>query len=124
MTLQGLKSKYPNRRLVAVFEPRSATSRKSVFQEDYFHAFYKTCDQVVVAQPYLPPSSQTTSEQFSSQKLVNDLNAEGTAALLSNSYENIVKDIMGVTKANDLIVLMSNGGFGGIYPQMIEALKG
>jgi UDP-N-acetylmuramate: L-alanyl-gamma-D-glutamyl-meso-diaminopimelate ligase len=124
MTLQGLKSKYPNRRLVAVFEPRSATSRKSVFQEDYFHAFYKNCDQVVVAQPYLPPSSQTTSEQFSSQKLVNDLNAEGTAALLSNSYENIVKDIMGVTKANDLIVLMSNGGFGGIYPQMIEALKG
>ncbi len=138
LTLQGLKKKYPDRRLIAVFEPRSATSRKSVFQEDYFHAFHKNCEQVVVAQPFSSKPSSSTSvpagvksaseldsdpTQFSSHKLVQDLSSEGTPALLSESYDTIVSDLIGVTKSNDLIVLMSNGGFGGIYPQVIEALK-
>lgn len=134
MTLQGLKKKYPDRRLVAVFEPRSATSRKSVFQKDYFHAFDKNCEQVVVATPYLPvpkksavsETNQTDSDdptQFSSKLLVSELNSSGTKALLSENYDSIVGDILHVTSKNDLIVLMSNGGFGGIYPQVLEGLK-
>lgn len=118
MTLQGLKKKYKDRRLVAVFEPRSATSRTAIFQEDYFHAFHKNCDLVIVAQPYLSAKSE-----FSSQKLVDDLKAEGTKALMSESYLNVVGDILKSAKPNDLLVLMSNGGFGGIYDQVLEGLK-
>lgn len=123
MTLQGLKKKYPDRRLIAVFEPRSATSRKSVFQDDYFKAFHKNCDHVIVATPYSAKPTTSTEGQFSSEKLVKDLNAEGTSAHLSENYDVIVNDIVGAAEKNDLIVLMSNGGFGGIYPQVLEGLK-
>ena len=130
MTLQGLKKKYPKRRLMAVFEPRSATSRKSVFQNDYYLAFHQNCDQVVVATPYLPSSQlksttkQTPTEgEFSSQQLVSELNTQGTKAFLSEGYDTIVEDILRLVQADDLIVLMSNGGFGGIYPQVLEGLK-
>ena len=122
MTLQGLKKKYPRRRLIAVFEPRSATSRKSVFQEDYFKAFHKNCEQVIVAQPYLS-TNQNTEGQFSSQKLVGDLNENGTPAVLSEDYKTIVSDIVNAVQAGDLVLLMSNGGFGGIYPEVIESIK-
>ncbi len=118
MTLQGLKKKYNGRRLVGVFEPRSATSRRSIFQEDYFHAFHKNCDSVIVAEPYLPSNSQ-----FSSKILVNNLNAEGTHAVLSESYNTVVNDILINAKPKDVLVLMSNGGFGGIYDQVLEGLK-
>lgn len=125
MTLQGLKKKYPDRRLMAVFEPRSATSRKSIFQDDYFMAFHKNCDHVIVAPPYLATSkaSGEASEQFSSEKLVKDLNNEGTSAYLSENYDAIVGDIVNAAQKNDVIVLMSNGGFGGIYSQVLAGLK-
>lgn len=157
MTLQGLRKKYPERRLVAVFEPRSATSRKSVFQNDYFFAFHKNCDHVIVMSPYTPPAKTALNkekkdldpkalnnnilnskastdlpkqDQFSSLKLVSDLNAETNNqelkipfAHLSESYEALVKDLLALTQPKDLIVLMSNGGFGGIYNDVLEGLK-
>ncbi len=128
MTLQGLKKKYPDRRLIAVFEPRSATSRKAVFQNDYYVAFHKNCEQVIVAVPYTPiPKNPSLKDhdptQFSSDQLVSELNSNGTKAILAESYESVVKNLLSGAKANDLIVLMSNGGFGGIYPQVMEGLK-
>ncbi len=130
MTLQGLKKKYPKRRLVAVFEPRSATSRKAVFQNDYLQAFHNNCDQVIVANPYLPvpkkPLANSTlvqTDEFSSAMLVSQLNEQGTKAIKADNYEILVQELLHQTSSGDVIVLMSNGGFGGIYPEVIEGLK-
>src|SRR6185369_2277830 len=70
-TLRALRGKYPGRRLVTVFEPRSATSRRKVFQKDYGDAF-KEADVVFIAVPY-DQTKIAASDQFSSSQLVDDL---------------------------------------------------
>src|SRR6185369_6484722 len=70
-TLKALRGRYPGRRLVAVFEPRSATSRRKVFQKDYGQAFGEA-DSIFIATPF-DQSKISPADQFSSQELVQDL---------------------------------------------------
>lgn len=123
-TLKGLKQKYTGRRLVAVFEPRSATSRKDIFQEDYYKAFVSQADLSFIMQAFQPNNkSLDPQEGFSSEKLVNDLIASGKKATLGEDYEALVKQILSQVTAGDVLVLMSNGGFGGIYSKILQGLK-
>jgi UDP-N-acetylmuramate: L-alanyl-gamma-D-glutamyl-meso-diaminopimelate ligase len=120
-TLQALKLKYAKRRIVAVFEPRSATSRRKVFQKDYGQAFLQG-DATFIAQPY-DTSRIAAADQFSSDQLVNDLTALGHSAQLMPSVEEGVAQVTRFARPGDLIAVLSNGGFGGFIPRLLESLR-
>lgn len=121
-TLKGLRARYPQRRLWAVFEPRSATSRRKVFQKDYVESF-KLADQVCLAKAF-DQSKIDEGNRFSSEELVADLKSSGHAAEAYDSADAIVTAIQAGARSGDLVVIMSNGGFDGIYGKLIKALGG
>jgi UDP-N-acetylmuramate: L-alanyl-gamma-D-glutamyl-meso-diaminopimelate ligase len=120
-TLKALKLRYPKRRIVAVFEPRSATSRRKVFQKDYGDAFCEG-DATFIAVPY-DQTKIATDDQFSSEQLVSDLVVKGRSAHLMPSVEEGVLQVSKFSRSGDLIAVLSNGGFGGFIPKLLEALK-
>ena len=120
-TLRGLRSKYPGRRLIAVFEPRSATSRRKVFQSEYVQAFEES-DLIWISSPF-DQSRIDTSDQFSSETLVEDLKKRGKIAHLLQSVDLGVSELAKVVKKGDLIAVLSNGGFDGLIPKFLKALE-
>jgi UDP-N-acetylmuramate: L-alanyl-gamma-D-glutamyl-meso-diaminopimelate ligase len=119
-TLKGIKAKYPNRKIWAVFEPRSATSRRKVFQKDYAHAF-GLADQTLIAEAFDQSKIQET-DRFSSKELIEDLKKMGGQAQVYEKVELIVSEISKKAKSGDLVLIMSNGGFDGIYQKLLSAL--
>lgn len=122
VTLEGLKKKYAGRRLLAAFEPRSATSRKSIFQKDYVGAFDHKADHTFIMQAYVPQGKTAEEDGFSAVKLVEDLKVQGNSVCLATTYEELVSEVLAQAKPHDVLVLMSNGGFGGIYSQITKGL--
>jgi UDP-N-acetylmuramate: L-alanyl-gamma-D-glutamyl-meso-diaminopimelate ligase len=92
-------------KLMALFEPRSATSRRRIFQKDYVNAF-KEADMVFLSTPY-DQSKIGEEDRFSSAELVSDLNKEGVSA---QEFSDV--DVMAQA------LVMSNGAFGGIYQKL------
>ncbi|MBI2712657.1 MAG: UDP-N-acetylmuramate dehydrogenase [Bdellovibrio sp.] len=120
-TLKALRAKYPDRRLVAVFEPRSATSRRKVFQNEYAAAF-QGASVVHIAAPY-DQSKIDSSDQFSSDQLVRDICKKGQMGFLMKDVESGVESIARDAKSGDLVAVLSNGGFGGFIPKLLEMLR-
>jgi UDP-N-acetylmuramate: L-alanyl-gamma-D-glutamyl-meso-diaminopimelate ligase len=106
--------------LICLFEPRSATSRRKVFQKDYVKAF-ASGDKVLIAKAY-DQSKIAEGERFSTAELVADLSAAGLEAYEMPSTEAIVKHLQDDVRKGDVILIMSNGGFDGIYQKLIGAL--
>ncbi len=120
-TLRALRLKYPGRRLIAVFEPRSATSRRKVFQKEYADAFL-SCDVSRIAMPF-DQSKIAAADQFSSDQLVSDIRLKGGDSGLFGAVEEGVQTVAGLAKTGDVIAVLSNGGFGGFIPKLIETLQ-
>jgi UDP-N-acetylmuramate: L-alanyl-gamma-D-glutamyl-meso-diaminopimelate ligase len=107
-------------RLVAVFEPRSYTSRTRVFQEEFARAF-ADADQVIVAAAHLPgkvPADQRLSEA----DLVAAVERGGTRASFVPSVGAIVEHLARELREGDRVVVLSNGAFGGIHEKLLRAL--
>jgi UDP-N-acetylmuramate: L-alanyl-gamma-D-glutamyl-meso-diaminopimelate ligase len=119
-TLAGLRASNPNARIWAVFEPRSASSCRRVFQDDFARAF-AGADQVIIAPIFR--SKLPESERLSVPQLVRDLNGCGHHAREAESIDDIVAGIAKERRSGDLVVLMSNGGFGGIHQKLLQALS-
>ena len=119
-TLAGLRASHPGARIWAVFEPRSASSCRRVFQEDFAHAF-ASADEVVVAPVFR--SKLAESERLSVPQLVRDLNTRGQAAREADAIDDIIGAIVTEHRPGDLVVIMSNGGFGGIHQKLLRALE-
>jgi len=118
-TLAGLRAANPTSRIWAVFEPRSASSCRRVFQDDFARAF-EGADEIVVAQVFR--SSLPESERLSVSQLVRDLKGSGHSAREAASVDEIVAAIGHERRPGDLVVIMSNGGFGGIHQKLLRAL--
>jgi len=118
-TLAGLRASNPQARIWAVFEPRSASSCRRVFQDDFARAF-EGADQVLIAPIFR--SKLPESERLSVSQLVRDLNGRGLTAREADSIDDIVAGIAKEHRPGDLVVLMSNGGFGGIHQKLLRAL--
>jgi UDP-N-acetylmuramate: L-alanyl-gamma-D-glutamyl-meso-diaminopimelate ligase len=118
-TLAGLRASNPEARIWAVFEPRSASSCRRVFQDDFARAF-EGADEVLIAPIFR--SKLPESERLSVGQLVRDLNRRGLHAREADSLEDIVTGIAKEHRPGDLVVLMSNGGFGGIHQKLLRAL--
>jgi UDP-N-acetylmuramate: L-alanyl-gamma-D-glutamyl-meso-diaminopimelate ligase len=117
-TLKGIKERYKQRRIVAVFEPRSATSRRKVFQKDYSEAFC-CADEIIIAKAYEQTKISET-DRFSTAELVNDLKKLGQNAIEADNVDVIVKKLKAEVAAKDLILIMSNGGFDNIYDKLLK----
>ena len=118
-TLSALRTGYPSRRIWAVFEPRSASSCRRVFQADFARAF-GAADEVVIAGVFR--SNLPESERLSPERLVDDLRSAGQQARYIPEIDDIIGTIVREHGDGDVVVLMSNGGFGGIHRKLVQAL--
>ena len=119
-TLTALRAGYPGRRIWAVFEPRSASSCRRVFQDDFARAF-GPADEVVVAAVFR--STLPDDQRLSAEELVSDLLNRGQRARYIPGVDDIVRTVAAEHRRGDLVVLMSNGGFGGIHQKLLKALS-
>jgi UDP-N-acetylmuramate: L-alanyl-gamma-D-glutamyl-meso-diaminopimelate ligase len=119
-TLEAVRQGYPGRRLVAVFEPRTNTSRRRVFQEPYAQAF-KDSDLIMVREP--PDLWKVPEEeQFSSQRLVEDLQTQGKIAFYYPDTDRLLEGLLGMLKPGDVALIMSNGDFDHLVARLCAAL--
>jgi UDP-N-acetylmuramate: L-alanyl-gamma-D-glutamyl-meso-diaminopimelate ligase len=119
-TLAGVRSAYPDRRIWAIFEPRSATSCRRVFQSDFARAF-GAADHVVL--PAVFRSNLPDDQRLSPEQLVADLRAGGRDARYIPHVDDIVQTVSKEAKSGDLVVVMSNGGFDNIHEKLLTALS-
>ena len=118
-TIAALRAARPGRRLWALFEPRSASSCRRVFQADFARAF-GGADAVIIAPVFR--STLADVDRLSVPELVRDLSAAGVLARELPSVEAIVEAVAREAAAGDDVLVMSNGGFGGIHGKLLEAL--
>jgi UDP-N-acetylmuramate: L-alanyl-gamma-D-glutamyl-meso-diaminopimelate ligase len=104
----------------AVFEPRSATSRRNIFQTEYARAFSQA-DYTYIAKPFAQEKIPV-EQRFSSEKLVSDIEAQGKKAFLCNDVADIINRLQKNAQPGDSVLIMSNGGFDGIYQKLLAAL--
>jgi UDP-N-acetylmuramate: L-alanyl-gamma-D-glutamyl-meso-diaminopimelate ligase len=117
-TLDGLRAGNPGSRIWAIFEPRTASSCRRVFQEDFARAFAKA-DRILLAPVF---KSLPEAERLSIPDLVRDLMESGREARAAESVDDIVASVAREAQPGDLVVVMSNGGFGGIHGKLIRAI--
>jgi UDP-N-acetylmuramate: L-alanyl-gamma-D-glutamyl-meso-diaminopimelate ligase len=119
-TIQAVRPFFSSGRLVAVFEPRTNSSMRDVFQETYAQSF-DGADLVCIRQPPLlgkiPPD-----QRFSSEKLVTDLTARGKKAHFFPDTDAIIQFLTAEARSGDLILVMSNGGFDNIHERLLQQL--
>ena len=119
-TVRAVKSTATRGRLIAVFEPRTATSMRSVFQKEYAQSF-DSADLICIRQP--PQVRKIPDGQkFSSEKLVNDLKERGKEAYFFTDTDAIIDFLISSAKPADLVLIMSNGGFDNIHERLLESL--
>jgi len=122
VTLEAVRRGYPGRRLVAVFEPRTNTSRRRVFQEPYARAF-KDADLIIVREP--PDLWKVPEEeQFSSRRLVEDLRDQGQEAFYFPDTDRLLEGLLAKLRPGDVALIMSNGDFDHLLPRLAAALGG
>jgi UDP-N-acetylmuramate: L-alanyl-gamma-D-glutamyl-meso-diaminopimelate ligase len=120
-TLSAVRASHPDRRVWAVFEPRSATSCRRLFQDDFARAFSESgADEVVIADVFR--STLPADERLSVEELIRDVRKSGRQARHIPAVDDIVKTISAEAREGDLVVIMSNGGFGGIHDKLLAAL--
>ncbi len=119
-TLEGVRSAHPDRRIWAIFEPRSATSCRRIFQSDFTRALAKA-DSIVL--PAVFRSSLPEGERLSPEALVADLTADGRDARFIPRVDDIVRAVAQDARSGDLVIIMSNGGFEDIHQKLLVALE-
>jgi UDP-N-acetylmuramate: L-alanyl-gamma-D-glutamyl-meso-diaminopimelate ligase len=122
-TLKALRQKYQDQRLIAVFEPRSWSSRLAVFQADYTKAF-NYADYVVIAGVYNTSKASELGKVLDVSELVEDIKLQGKPALSFPDADSIVEHLAPELTEGDVVAIMSNGGFGGIHDKILNVLKG
>ncbi|MBW2469979.1 MAG: UDP-N-acetylmuramate:L-alanyl-gamma-D-glutamyl-meso-diaminopimelate ligase [Deltaproteobacteria bacterium] len=119
-TVAAVKSFYAPRRLIAVFEPRTNSSMRNIFQDVYPLSF-DFADLICIRQPPLLDKIPV-AERFSSQKLVADLKQRGKDAHFFADTESIIEFLVRHAAPGDLILVMSNGGFDNIHENLLDRL--
>ncbi len=121
-TLDALAKRFAGRRIIVAFEPRSWSSRKKVFQQDYETAF-GPASRVVIA-PVFEAHKLVADDQFLPEQLTAALTARGKQAEVISGADAIVERLRPDLKPGDVVAILSNGGFGGIHEKLLEALRG
>jgi UDP-N-acetylmuramate: L-alanyl-gamma-D-glutamyl-meso-diaminopimelate ligase len=118
-TLAALRAAHPDGRIRAVFEPRSASSCRKIFQQAFADSF-RAADDVIIAAVFR--SSLPEDQRLSAEQLAADIESAGTRARHIPEIDRIVEALVSERHEGDHVVLMSNGGFGGIHGKLLDAL--
>jgi UDP-N-acetylmuramate: L-alanyl-gamma-D-glutamyl-meso-diaminopimelate ligase len=121
-TLRGLRNRYRERRLIAVFEPRSWSSRLSVFQDEYADAFV-AADYVVIASVFDSRKVAEKGKSLDTEKLIADISQQDKPAFAFPGADEIIAHLLPQLREGDVVAIMSNGGFGGIHEKLLAALR-
>ena len=119
-TLRALRIKYPRQKLWAIFEPRSNTTRRNVFQTELALSF-ADADSVVIAQ-VARLELLAAEQRLNPEKLIEDLKSTGKTAAYLPDADAIVSHLVEQAEGGEVIVVFSNGGFGGIHGKLLERL--
>jgi len=120
-TIQAVKPFYPDGRLIAVFEPRTNSSMRSVFQ-DVYPTVFDAADLVCIREPSLL-HKVPEGERFSAARLVADINKRGIEARHYANTDSIIEYVAGEARSGDIVLIMSNGGFDNIHERLLSRLK-
>jgi UDP-N-acetylmuramate: L-alanyl-gamma-D-glutamyl-meso-diaminopimelate ligase len=123
LTIESMAQRFPERRLFVVFEPRSATTRRNIFEDDYVDALAGR-HEVLLAPPF-DQSRIPEQERFSSVRVASSLEQGGTTARSFTAGEGVpamVDHLVALARPDDVILIMSNGGFDGIYEKLLAGL--
>ncbi|HEY5054761.1 MAG TPA: UDP-N-acetylmuramate:L-alanyl-gamma-D-glutamyl-meso-diaminopimelate ligase [Acidobacteriaceae bacterium] len=120
-TLRALRTAYPDRRLWAVLEPRSNTLRRNVFEDALIESL-ALADRSVIAEVF-QSEAIPESERLNPENVVAALKARGQQSALGADADAIVAMIVPELRAGDVVAILSNGGFGGIYTRLPQALQ-
>src|SRR6266550_3174730 len=121
-TLRGLRNRYPQRRLISVFEPRSWSSRLAVFQDEYANAFVDA-DYVLIAGVFDSEKALEKGKTLNTRKLIEDIAKQGKPAFALANAAEIIEHLRPQLRTGVVLAIMSNGGFDGIHEKLLEALK-
>ena len=119
-TMAALRAAYAGRRLLAVFEPRTNSSRRRVFQDDYVRVFDQA-DEILIKEP-APIAALAEEMRFSARQLIQDLQNRGCRASYFSDTDSIITSLAQTAKSGDVIAIMSNGGFDNIHSRLLQAL--
>lgn len=119
-TLRALRIKYPHEKIWAVFEPRSNTTRRNVFQTELAGAF-ADADWILVSE-VARLEQIAADERLNPEKLMQDLKAAGKSAAYLPDVDSIVSHVSRGAQGGDIVCIFSNGGFGGIHGKLLERL--
>ena len=121
LTLEGARTRWPNRRMWAIFEPRSATSRRNVFQNEYVDAF-APADTIVIGN-HARLAEIPANIRFDPDMLVQALKQQGKQAYFGADTQAIANLVIREARAGDVIMVLSNGDFGGLHDMLLKGLK-
>jgi UDP-N-acetylmuramate: L-alanyl-gamma-D-glutamyl-meso-diaminopimelate ligase len=119
-TLKALRIRYPREKIWAVFEPRSNTTRRNIFQNELATAF-ANADAVVISE-VARLEQIAAEERLNPEKLMQDLKISGKNAAYLPDVDSIVAHLVKSVQGGDIICVFSNGGFGGIHGKLLERL--
>jgi UDP-N-acetylmuramate: L-alanyl-gamma-D-glutamyl-meso-diaminopimelate ligase len=119
-TLRALRIKYPREKIWAVFEPRSNTTRRNVFQTELAESFADA--NAVVVSEVARLEQLLPEERLNPEKLMQDLKASGKDAAYLPDVDAIVAHVAKGAQGGDIVCVFSNGGFGGIHGKLLERL--
>jgi UDP-N-acetylmuramate: L-alanyl-gamma-D-glutamyl-meso-diaminopimelate ligase len=120
-TLTALRRRYPKHRLWAIFEPRSNTTRRAVFQRELPKAL-KIADGVFISQ-VAKLEQIPEAERLNPEAVVNEIKQSGRLAFYEANANAIIERIVPMLKKNDIVTVFSNGGFDGIHEKLLSKLK-
>ncbi|HEY0036263.1 MAG TPA: UDP-N-acetylmuramate:L-alanyl-gamma-D-glutamyl-meso-diaminopimelate ligase [Longimicrobium sp.] len=121
-TIEAIRQRFRGRPIVAVFEPRSYTAQRKEFQDSYRDAF-AAADRVVLAGLF-HPERYTADTAMNPNELVDAWRAAGKPADFIPDPDEIVRYLVPKLKGDEVVLVMSNGGFGGIHGKLLDALNG
>ncbi len=119
--IAAVKAAFPDRRLTAVFEPRTNTSRRKVFEEAYLEAF-ATADAVILCE-VTSLSIDQGHELLSVTELANRINSNGTPAMALPDAASIQHELVKNVGTHDVVLIMSNGSFGGLIDKLLKEAR-
>jgi len=120
-TLLAARGKYPGRRIVAIFEPRSYTAQIKVFQQAFEDALAEA-DEIIIARLF-HPERYTRETAISPLEMLESLRRRGRDAYAIATADEIVSDLAPRLKDGEIVVIMSNGSFDGIHEKLLRVLR-
>ncbi|MGJ8676209.1 MAG: UDP-N-acetylmuramate:L-alanyl-gamma-D-glutamyl-meso-diaminopimelate ligase [Akkermansiaceae bacterium] len=120
LAIDSLRQQYPDSRMWVIFEPRSNTTRRNIFQNELAAALSKADLAIVPAVP--DPEKVAEADRLDPEKLVQEVKASGTQCWYCEDVEEIVELVTKQSQAGDTVAVLSNGGFEGIHQKLLERL--